>query len=134
MGNIDNLNHDNFTDDEYSSKIHLSYSLGGFLIHFLAAAMAVRIIFFYENLLLLNIVLIGIAFVIFGFWNMINDPIIGYLSDKNYRFTEKWGRRFPWFISTVFPSCFLYLLNGLIVSIPINPNHIMIIKITKPSN
>ncbi|TFG14954.1 MAG: MFS transporter [Promethearchaeota archaeon] len=97
-------------DIEYSSKIHFSYSLGGFLIHFLAAAMAVRIIFFYENLLLLNIVLIGIAFVIFGFWNMINDPIIGYLSDKNYRFTEKWGRRFPWFISTVFPSCVFYLL------------------------
>jgi GPH family glycoside/pentoside/hexuronide:cation symporter len=72
--------------------------------------MAVRIIFFYENVLRLNIVLIGMVFVIFGFWNMINDPIIGYLSDKNYCFTEKWGRRFPWYITTVFPSCILYLL------------------------
>ena len=110
MSNIRNINSDNSTNKEYSSTIHLSYSLGGFLIHFLTAAMAVRIIFFYENVLLLNIVLIGIVFVIFGFWNMINDPIIGYLSDKNYYFTGKWGRRFPWFITTIFPSCILYLL------------------------
>ena len=110
MSNMGKKPHKKSADIEYSSKIYLSYSLGGFLIHFLTAAMAVRIIFFYENVLLLNIVLIGMVFVIFGFWNMINDPIIGFLSDKNYRFTEKWGRRFPWYITTVFPSCILYLL------------------------
>ena len=95
---------------KYSFSIHLSYGLGGFLIHFLAAALAVRIIFFYENVLLLDIILIGIVFVIFGFWNMINDPLIGYLSDKPTRFTQRWGRRFPWFITTVFPCCVFYLL------------------------
>ncbi len=95
---------------KYSFSIHLSYGLGGFVIHFLAAALAVRIIFFYENVLLLDIVLIGIVFVFFGFWNMINDPLIGYFSDKTSRFTQRWGRRFPWFITTVFPCCVFYLL------------------------
>jgi GPH family glycoside/pentoside/hexuronide:cation symporter len=110
MNNRKVINSDNSTTKEYSSIIYFSYSLGGFLIHFLTAAMAVRIIFFYENVLLLDIILIGIAFIIFGFWNMLNDPIIGYFSDKNYRFTKKWGRRFPWYITTVFPSCIFYLL------------------------
>jgi GPH family glycoside/pentoside/hexuronide:cation symporter len=110
MSKMEHRTKENLNDIEYSSRIHFSYSLGGFLIHFLAAAMAVRIIFFYENVLLLNILLIGIVFVIFGFWNMINDPIVGYLSDKNYRFTEKFGRRFPWYLISVFPSCVFYLL------------------------
>ncbi|MBD3255030.1 MAG: MFS transporter [Candidatus Lokiarchaeota archaeon] len=95
---------------KYSSKTHWSYGLGGFFTNFMYAAMTVRIIFFYENILLLDIVLIGIAFVIFGFWNAINDPLVGYFSDKKYRFTEKWGRRFPWFVVSAFPCCILYLL------------------------
>jgi GPH family glycoside/pentoside/hexuronide:cation symporter len=99
---------------KYPLFIHLSYGLGGFLIHFLAAALAVRIIFFYENVLLLDIVLIGIVFVIFGFWNMINDPLIGYFSDRPTRFTQRWGRRFPWFLTTVFPCCVFYLLIYLV--------------------
>ncbi|MFX1338263.1 MAG: hypothetical protein ACFFDK_06620 [Promethearchaeota archaeon] len=63
---------------KYSFSIHLSYGLVGFLIHFIATALAERIIFIYENVLMLDIVLIGIVFVIFGFWNMINDPLIDY--------------------------------------------------------
>ena len=102
------------TQMKYSFLIHLSYGLGGFLIHFLAAALAVRIIFFYENVLLLNIVLIGIVFIIFGFWNMVNDPLIGYFSDKPTRFTQRWGRRYPWFLITVFPCCVFYLLIFLV--------------------
>jgi len=50
-----------------------------------------------------------IAFVIYGLWNMINDPLAGYISDKPTRFTKKWGRRFPWFIVTVIPCAIAYL-------------------------
>ncbi|MFX0066647.1 MAG: MFS transporter [Candidatus Hermodarchaeota archaeon] len=25
-----------------------------------------------------------------------NDPILGYLADRSTRFTEKYGKRFPW--------------------------------------
>ena len=83
---------------KYSSKTHISYSLGSFLDQFYVASFTVRVIFFYENELFLSIILIGIAFALFGFWNMINDPLIGWFSDKKTRFTKRWGRRFPWFL------------------------------------
>ncbi len=85
-------------DMKYSSKTHISYSLGSFLDQFFVSSFTIRVIFYYENELFLSIVLIGIAFVIYGFWNMINDPLIGWFSDKGTRFTKRWGRRFPWFL------------------------------------
>ncbi|TFG15978.1 MAG: MFS transporter [Promethearchaeota archaeon] len=85
-------------DTKYSSKVHLSYSLGSFFDQFFVSSFTVRVIYFYENELFLSIILIGIAFIIYGFWNMINDPIIGWISDKGTRFTKRWGRRFPWFM------------------------------------
>jgi Na+/melibiose symporter-like transporter len=95
---------------KYSSTTHWSYGIGGFFTNFILVAMGVRLIFFYENILLLNIILIGIALTILGFWNMINNPLMGYLSDKRYRFTKKWGRRFPWFVVSAISCCFSYLL------------------------
>lgn len=95
---------------KYSTGTHISYGLGGFLTNFVYAAMTVRIIFFYENILFLDIILIGIAFSIFGVWNAINDPLVGYISDKDNRFTKKYGRRMPWFLLSAIPCCVLYLL------------------------
>lgn len=95
---------------KYSSKIHWSYGIGGFLDSFIITSFNLKVIFFYENEWLLSITLIGIAFGIYGFWNMINDPLIGWLSDRRTRFTEKWGRRFPWFIIGAFSLSLIYIL------------------------
>ena len=83
---------------KYSKKVHWSYGIGGFLDNFMLAAFTVRIIDFYENELLLAIFWVGLAFGIYGFWNMINDPLLGYLSDKKTRFTKKYGRRYPFYV------------------------------------
>ena len=98
---------------QYSSKIHLSYGMGGFIVNFIMIAFIVRTIYFYENELFLSITLIGIAFFIFGAWNMINDPLLGYLCDRKTRLTERWGRRFPWFII----GAFIYSLTYLFIFI-----------------
>ncbi|MBD3255549.1 MAG: MFS transporter [Candidatus Lokiarchaeota archaeon] len=95
---------------KHSSTIHWSYGLGGFLTNFILVAMGVRLIFYYENVLLLDIVLIGLALTILGFWNMVNDPLMGYLSDKDYAFTKRWGRRFPWFLVSSILCCLFYFL------------------------
>jgi len=95
---------------KYSSKIHLSYGLGGFIVNFITAALIVRTIYFYENELYLSITLIGVAFFIFGAWNMVNDPLLGFLCDRKTRLTERWGRRFPWFIIGAFIYSCTYLL------------------------
>ena len=95
---------------KYSSGTHWSYGLGGFLDNFLLTAFSVRVISYYETEIFLPILLVGIAFFIYGVWNMVNDTIAGYLSDRIYSFTRKWGRRFPWFISSAIPCAVLYVL------------------------
>jgi len=77
---------------------HVSFAIAGLLDQFYISSFTVRVIFFYENELFLSILYIGLAFLIYGFWNMINDPLLGWLSDKKTRFTERWGRRFPSFL------------------------------------
>jgi GPH family glycoside/pentoside/hexuronide:cation symporter len=94
---------------KYSSKTHWSYGIGGFLDNFIMAAFTVRIIDFYENELLLAIFWVGLAFGIYGFWNMINDPLLGYLSDRKTRFTKKYGRRYPFYVIGILIYAWIYL-------------------------
>jgi GPH family glycoside/pentoside/hexuronide:cation symporter len=106
--NEKNQNHE-FSTMKYSSKIHLSYALGSFLDNFIATAFIIRVLGFYETEIFLPVALISIAYIIYGIFNAINDPIIGYFSDRNTRFTKRWGRRFPWFAAAIIPSTIIYL-------------------------
>jgi GPH family glycoside/pentoside/hexuronide:cation symporter len=46
-----------------------------------------------------------------GIINILIQPILGYLSDRNYTFTRKFGRRFPWIlISGLITPIFVILL------------------------
>ena len=42
--------------------------------------------------------LVGLSFVIFAVWNMINDPLVGFLTDKPMKWSKKYGLRAPWII------------------------------------
>ncbi|MHA1899334.1 MAG: MFS transporter [Promethearchaeota archaeon] len=94
----------------FTSKTHLSYSFGSFLDDFIMTAFSMRVYLFYETELFLPNALISIAMIIYGIWNMFNDPIAGYVSDKHFRFTKKFGKRFTWFILTSFPTAIIYFL------------------------
>jgi len=37
-------------------------------------------------------------------WAGLNDPLIGWLTDKNFKWTRKWGRRFPWIAIGIIPQ------------------------------
>ncbi|MFX1281597.1 MAG: MFS transporter [Promethearchaeota archaeon] len=52
------------------------------------------ITFFYNTTLGLNAKSLGIAWLIFSFWNAINDPIFGFIEDNTK--SEKYGRRIPY--------------------------------------
>ena len=69
--------------------------------------------FFWEVEVGLSGNLVALAFVIFGVWDAINDPLIGYFTDKKYKFTEKYGRRLPWIILGLLPASFfaLFVIN-----------------------
>jgi GPH family glycoside/pentoside/hexuronide:cation symporter len=70
---------------------------------------AARVFAFYENEVRLDVTLILIGYVLYGLWNMINDPILGFISDKPNRFWNKYGRRFPWIVAMGIPYCFFII-------------------------
>ena len=60
-------------------------------------------LFYYEVVVGLDATIIAIAMAIFLVYNAVNDPIFGFLIDRNLRFTRKWGRRFPWIVVGIVP-------------------------------
>lgn len=94
----------------HSNKNILSYIAPGFGSRFAVNMLFTRMLFFYEIEILLPIVLMTMATAIYTGWDMINDPLIGYRSDRNTRFTKKWGRRFPWMIFSAAPLCITMFL------------------------
>ena len=95
---------------KHSKKNMASYSFGTFLNEFIMMAFFAFAFFFYETEIGLNVWLVGFGYIIFAIWNAVNDPIVGYLTDKPFNFTKKWGRRFPWLMVGGFPWVLSYIL------------------------
>ncbi|MHA2295801.1 MAG: MFS transporter [Candidatus Hodarchaeales archaeon] len=72
--------------------------------------------FFATHLLSIPITLIPLIFLIYSLVDAINDPIIGYLTDRSKRFTARWGKRFPWIMIGVIISPILLILCFIKVS------------------
>lgn len=87
-----------------------SFGFGSFSREFLAMAFNTFGFYFYEGEIGLNGFLVGIGYVIFALYNMFNDPLIGYLTNKPFKFTKKWGRRFPWIMLGGLPWGLSYIL------------------------
>jgi GPH family glycoside/pentoside/hexuronide:cation symporter len=93
------------------SKVSMaSYGFGKFTNEFLNLAFGAYVFFYYETEIGLNVWLTALGYTIFAIWNAINDPILGYLTDRPFKFTKKWGRRFPWVYIGGVPFIFSYIL------------------------
>jgi GPH family glycoside/pentoside/hexuronide:cation symporter len=86
-----------------------SFGCGYLIISYLIGAYASAVFYFYEVEVGLPVLLVGLSFVIFAIWNMVNDPLLGYLTERPTRWTRKWGFRTPWIILTIFPALILYV-------------------------
>ncbi|MHA1492254.1 MAG: MFS transporter [Promethearchaeota archaeon] len=98
------------SEKKHSMKSILSYNSLSFGVNLSGYIFAARLIFFYETEILLPIALITLAITIYTAYDMINDPIIGHFCDRNYKFTKRWGKRFPWIILSVIPLSFITIL------------------------
>lgn len=87
-----------------------SYSTSGFINEFFAMAFSTYCFFYYETEIGLNVLLVGLGFVIYAIWNAIDDPFLAFLTDRPFSFTKKWGRRFPWIIIGGIPWIISYIL------------------------
>ncbi|MFW9936473.1 MAG: MFS transporter [Candidatus Thorarchaeota archaeon] len=77
----------------------------------ISATQALYLYFYYRQVIGLNTGLIILALSIFTVYDAINDPIIGFLVDRNTRLTKRWGRRFPWIVIGIIPwTLALYLI------------------------
>ena len=81
-------------NEELSLKSKLAYGGFGAGISLPSQIAFSAITFFYNIVLGLNAELIGIAWLIFSFWNAINDPIFGFIEDHTK--SERYGRRIPY--------------------------------------
>ncbi len=72
------------------------FSLGFFLGELLAGAVSAYLLYYYTVIQGLSTGYYTIAMVIYAVYNAINDPAIGYITDKTYKINQKWGKRFPW--------------------------------------
>jgi len=105
--------------EQVSTKKMLSYSLG-FVI---SGSFGSGILFYYFEVEIgLPVALLGIAFIIFAIWNMFNDPLMGYLTDRPFKWTKKWGMRFPWILIGIIPATIFGILLMLAPDVdPSNP-------------
>ena len=84
--------------EQVSFKKLISFSFGYLLVFFFLGQFNTYVFYYYEVELGLATALVGLSFVIFAIWNMINDPLIGYLTDKPMPWSKKYGLRTPWII------------------------------------
>ena len=77
----------------------------------MGATQAIYLYFYYFNVIGLYPVFTFLAMTIFTAYDAINDPLIGFLVDRNTRLTKRWGRRFPWIAIGIVPWCLsIYLI------------------------
>lgn len=93
-----------------SGTVMASYGVGKFLAEFLTGAFGAVVFKYYETEIGLSAGFAALATILYSLWNAVNDPIIGYATNRNAPFARKLGRRFPWIIIGLLLSAIFFVL------------------------
>jgi len=91
-----------------STKKMMSYSFGFILTLYLMTAFNSLVFYFYEVEIGLRVELVSLAIICYSIITIIVSPILGYLTDRPFKFSKKWGFRSPWIIISAIPALFFY--------------------------
>lgn len=83
---------------KHSLSTNISFAFLIFGLNGMQIAVLQNYTIFYQVELGLDIWMMFMASIFYTLWDMINDPLIGHVSDRNNRFTKRWGKRFPWVV------------------------------------
>jgi len=88
----------------------VQFSFGYILVYYMIGVFNAYVFYYYEVELGLPVVMLGLAFIIFAAWNMVNDPLLGYLTDRPFKWSKRFGFRAPWMMIGVIPYLIFWWL------------------------
>lgn len=94
----------------FGKKQKWSFGLGSFAQWFINGAFNTWVFSFYFSAVRLDVIYIILAYVLWTLWNAINDPLIGYLSDKT---NTRFGRRKPFIMIGAIPIIIIEIIVWL---------------------
>lgn len=92
------------------TKKMYGYGFGYIIVNYILLYGLANMDYFYRVVIGISAELLLVSMIIFAIWNMINDPILGYITDKPLKWTKKWGLRAPWIVITTAPMLILFIL------------------------
>ena len=92
------------------TKKMVGYGFGYIIVNYLLLYGLSSMDYFYRVVIGISADLILWSMIIFALWNMINDPLLGYLTDKPMKWTKKWGLRAPWIVLMTVPMFIFFIL------------------------
>ena len=72
-------------------------------------AFTIYVFTFYFSVVGLTMLEMWIGFILWGIWNMVNDPLLGALSERT-KFSEKWGKRKYYLVISFVPLSLMMIL------------------------
>ncbi|TXT58684.1 MAG: putative Major facilitator superfamily transporter [Promethearchaeota archaeon] len=94
-------------NDDYSVRRAIGFSFGGFADVITYQFFTFLIFTFYYAVIGLDVNLITIGFILWSVWNALNDPFLGYISDKT---TTRYGKRKIYIMIASIPLCIILVL------------------------
>ncbi|MFX1254792.1 MAG: MFS transporter [Promethearchaeota archaeon] len=73
----------------------ISFSMADLHLALFSFVIGQFLLIFYETEVGLGIWYLVLGYIIYALWNAVNDPLIGFLTDKPRSYWDKWGKRFP---------------------------------------